>query len=319
MAFLDLKSLKTEIDGKANKSVVTTSADGLMSASDKTKLNGIASGANNYSHPTSDGNKHVPANGTTNSGKFLQATATAGTYQWANVPLPSAASTSKSGIVQLNDAINSTSTTQAATANAVKKTYDKINSTQLYKLTGDNGESKVISSGSYDDIIETGIYTCTDGVTEKKPFEPYSGWVHLEVINPNNHTQMPDRAKWVVQKSTIFEGIGHGVRTCMRICQNGTWTHWANYTVDGQATKMTHDDGACRGIPNNNANDINITGFWMGSNVTNAPTVQHQWVYIESKVHNHLYQNQIATDLHDSSKRWTRHKTNGIWSEWRSL
>lgn len=37
--------------------------------------------SNNYSHPTGDGNLHVPANGTTNNGKFLQATATAGSYQ----------------------------------------------------------------------------------------------------------------------------------------------------------------------------------------------------------------------------------------------
>lgn len=40
---------------------------------------------NNYSHPTGDGNLHVPANGTGNNGKFLQATATAGSYQWASV------------------------------------------------------------------------------------------------------------------------------------------------------------------------------------------------------------------------------------------
>lgn len=33
--------------------VATTSANGLMSASDKTKLDGIATGANNYSHPSS--------------------------------------------------------------------------------------------------------------------------------------------------------------------------------------------------------------------------------------------------------------------------
>ena len=88
---------------------------------------------------------------------------------------------------------------------------------------------------------------------------------------------------------------------------------------NGQNVKMTEDNGACRGIPNNNANDINVTGFWMGSNVANAPAVRHDWVYIESKVHNNLYQNQIATDLHDSSKRWTRHKTSGTWSDWRSL
>ena len=86
---------------------------------------------------------------------------------------------------------------------------------------------------------------------------------------------------------------------------------------NGQNVKMTEDSGVCRGIPNNNANDIDITGFWMNTNVTNAPTTG--WIYLESKVHNNLYQNQIATDLHDSTKRWTRHKTSGIWSEWREL
>lgn len=36
----------------ATKSTATTSANGLMSSSDKTKLNGIATNANNYSLPT---------------------------------------------------------------------------------------------------------------------------------------------------------------------------------------------------------------------------------------------------------------------------
>lgn len=40
---------------------------------------------NNYTHPTGDGNLHVPANGTGNAGEFLQATGTAGVYQWAPV------------------------------------------------------------------------------------------------------------------------------------------------------------------------------------------------------------------------------------------
>lgn len=88
---------------------------------------------------------------------------------------------------------------------------------------------------------------------------------------------------------------------------------------NGQNVKITEDNGACRGIPSNDANNIETTGFWMGSNVANAPSVTHDWVYIESKVHNNLYQIQIATDLHNSEKRWTRHKTSGTWSEWRSL
>lgn len=64
---------------------VTTTVDGFMSAADKVKLNGIATGANAYTHPTGDGNLHVPANGTGNSGKALVATATAGSVAWTTL------------------------------------------------------------------------------------------------------------------------------------------------------------------------------------------------------------------------------------------
>lgn len=57
----------------------TTSAHGLMTAADKAKLNGIASNANNYSHPTSSGNKHIPAGGST--GQILRWSAD-GTATW---------------------------------------------------------------------------------------------------------------------------------------------------------------------------------------------------------------------------------------------
>ncbi|MBP3930386.1 MAG: hypothetical protein J6D47_12595 [Peptostreptococcaceae bacterium] len=88
---------------------------------------------------------------------------------------------------------------------------------------------------------------------------------------------------------------------------------------NGQVIKMTQDNGACITIPNNNANDITTTGFFMGQNVINAPQSAKGWVYIESLVHNGSHQVQKATDLHDSSKRWTRHQTSGSWSEWREL
>lgn len=46
------------------------SKSGLMTASDKNKLDGIATGANNYIHPTTSGNKHIPAGGA--SGQILR-------------------------------------------------------------------------------------------------------------------------------------------------------------------------------------------------------------------------------------------------------
>ena len=48
----------------------TTSNDGLMSADDKYKLDNIANNANNYSHPTTSGNKHIPSGG--RSGQILR-------------------------------------------------------------------------------------------------------------------------------------------------------------------------------------------------------------------------------------------------------
>ena len=196
---------KSSWNAKAGTGVATTSANGLMSSTDKAKLDGVAAGANNYVHPSGDGNLHVPATGTTNNKKVLKAGTTAGSVAWGavdysevtNTPdlsgfvtqedlgeagygdmtkaiydtdndgkvnmaeaadavpwsgvtgkpttfppaahthsagdvssgtmaaarLP-AASTGAAGIVQLNNAVNSTSTTQAATANAVKTAYD---------------------------------------------------------------------------------------------------------------------------------------------------------------------------------------------------
>lgn len=71
-------------------------------------------GAANASH----GN-HVPTTQSANARVFLRNDNT-----WQTLP---SATTSATGIVQLNDATNSTSTTQAATANAVKKAYDLAN------------------------------------------------------------------------------------------------------------------------------------------------------------------------------------------------
>lgn len=45
------KVINTALAGKASTAVATTTANGLMSSGDKTKLNGIANGANNYVLP----------------------------------------------------------------------------------------------------------------------------------------------------------------------------------------------------------------------------------------------------------------------------
>lgn len=75
---------------------------------------------NNYSHPTGDGNLHVPATSTTNNGKFLQAGSTAGSLSWASLPT---ASDSVAGI-----------TTVGASGGAAA--YDHTHSYALTAITG---------------------------------------------------------------------------------------------------------------------------------------------------------------------------------------
>lgn len=75
------KVINSALAGKASTAAATASAAGLMSAADKSKLDGISSGANNYTHPTTSGNKHIPSGGT--YGQFLKWSAD-GTATWSN-------------------------------------------------------------------------------------------------------------------------------------------------------------------------------------------------------------------------------------------
>ena len=66
------------LSGHSHTAASTTAA-GFMSAADKSKLDGIAAGANAYAHPTTSGNKHIPSGGS--SGQILRWAAD-GTAEW---------------------------------------------------------------------------------------------------------------------------------------------------------------------------------------------------------------------------------------------
>lgn len=104
----------------------TSSMSGFMSAADKAKLDGIGAGANNYTHPTGDGNLHVPATGTTSNGKVLKAGATAGAFSWASLT-PDDVGLSNVNNWPFSTATNDPSDTTYATAGAVKRAADIAN------------------------------------------------------------------------------------------------------------------------------------------------------------------------------------------------
>lgn len=89
-------------DNNTTYSVVTQTNNGLMSAADKKKLDGIATGANAYTHPTSSGNKHIPSGGS--AGQILR-WASDGTAQWGtdNNTTYSVASQTSNGLMSSSD------------------------------------------------------------------------------------------------------------------------------------------------------------------------------------------------------------------------
>lgn len=77
-----IEQVDTSLAGKVDKVIGKQLSTNDFTDALKVKLEGIAEGANNYVHPTGDGNLHVPATGTTNNGKVLMAGSSAGALSW---------------------------------------------------------------------------------------------------------------------------------------------------------------------------------------------------------------------------------------------
>lgn len=137
---------------------VTTTTSGFMSAVDKVKLNGVATNANNYSHPTGDGNLHVPATGTSNNGKVLKVGSTAGSLAWGTLTSTDVGALATSHEGQGGTVHADVTTTVSGFMSAADKT----------KLNGiATGANKVESSTTNGNIkvngTETNVYTHPTG------------------------------------------------------------------------------------------------------------------------------------------------------------
>lgn len=83
----------------------TGSIAGLMSPADKTKLDNIAPNANNYVHPTTPGNKHIPTGG--QAGQFLKWSADGtAVWSWDNNTTYGIATASTAGLVKSATGVN---------------------------------------------------------------------------------------------------------------------------------------------------------------------------------------------------------------------
>ena len=96
---------KSEIDTPTNNIdlLATSTTDGLMSSSDKSKLDGIAVGANKYVHPETSGNKHIPSGGS--DGQILKWESD-GTAKWATETKYGLATETSGGLMSSTDKTN---------------------------------------------------------------------------------------------------------------------------------------------------------------------------------------------------------------------
>lgn len=211
----------------------TTSAAGFMSSTDKSKLDGIASNANNYSHPTGDGNLHVPANGTANSGKFLQATGVAGSYVWANAPTTSL---STLGITATAEELNYM---DGVTSNVQTQLNAKVNSnsaqalhlTDALSISGTtislnkaDGTSETISIPAQTNPTTAQVGTATAGLAAGE-VGTYAflarKTANVAIINGSTYAGSDLRYTGVVQTGNGNYSYGGGYNTTV---VSGTWS-----------------------------------------------------------------------------------------------
>ena len=162
----DITGLATALSGKSDTShshaVATTSAAGFMSKDDKTKLNGIATGANNYTHPSTHAASMITG---------LAGVATSGSYtDLTDKPTsmtPTAHSHAQSDITGLATALNgkaSTGHTHSAastTANGFMSKEDKTKlngiATGANKTTVDSALSSTSTNPVQNKVVNTAL------------------------------------------------------------------------------------------------------------------------------------------------------------------
>ena len=251
--------------------VATTSLPGFMSSADKTKLDGLS----NYTHPSSDGNLHVPATGTTNAGKVLTAGSTAGSLSWTT-PSVSLNSPAFIGTPTAPTATAGTNTTQIATTAFVKTAVDSVSlgSNPTYIIT--SNVPTVAEGTAVTFTVTTTDYTATQlyWTTASTDVTPVNGTITL---NGNSGTfittAIVDSTSEGVDTFTVqirTDSItGTIVGTCsVNISDNPivyTLTPDKNTVVEGQSVTF-------------NVNATNTPGtvlYWVatdGSNQLIAPT-----------------------------------------------
>lgn len=242
----------------------TTSVAGFMSAADKTKLDGVATNANNYTHPTGDGNLHVPATSTTNNTKVLKAGSTAGSLSWGSVayseltgvPSTFAPSAHKSSHASGGSDVLSPADIGAAaashgshvptggTSGQYLKQGNSWSTITISEVSGLQGalDGKAATSHNHDTVYPSMNSTSVDADTITR-----SGFYHCNANVPTTdgesdkaiiHNQYGPSSVWATQIAISWRNG----RMWFRNKENGTWESWQEVSKEHSHPYLSNSD-----------------------------------------------------------------------------
>lgn len=227
---------KAAWNAKASTAAATTTTAGLQSAADKAKLDGIAAGANNYTHP----------------------------------------STHAASMITIADAGNVITGTNVETA------LQEIATNQYTKISNGTNVNTLIETGKY--AVSSPVNSAVGGGT----------W-YYDVIKFSN--------LYVTQM--CFASGANVIYT--RRLMNGTWGNWS--MISNHITELPADI--------TNLNSITESGRYVVGGSTNKPIDAPYWLFLDVMPYGDGvgYQNQLARAMTDS-RVWSRSKDNGNWTAW---
>ena len=280
---------KSAIEAKPS-AVATQSTNGLMSAADKTKLDGIAENANNYTHPgytaQASGLYKVTVDGT---GHVSAATAVAKSDITAlGIPESdttySAATTSAEGLMSAADKTK----LDGVTAGANKYTHPSYTAraSGLYKVTVDStGHVSAVAAVDKSDITALGV-PAQDTTYTHPSYTARASGLYKVTVDSTGHVS----AVAAVDKSDI---------TALGVpAQDTTYTHPSytarasglyKVTVDSTghvsaATAVTKSDITALGIPIGEDHEITFSNLATGITVPNGTGKDKCYCYTVGKL-----------------------------------
>lgn len=260
--------------------------------------------------------------------------------------------TQKYFIEEIEQLFRDTNTFISEKSNEIKEIIE-----QLFQQTGTYDNSKTYYRGDIATYVidgDTYSYLCNNNSTQGIVPTNTAYWTCLTikgdkgdpgVYNPRGEYQ--NEVTYYKYDCVAYNGASYiAIDTVINVVPDSDSTKWQVFlkgsltdadTVDGKHADDFAPSGfglgkACQIISEQNLNNIDGTGFFMGSLLTNCPSNDNGenstaygyrddfWWYVEQFVHRDNYKRQVAYTVNSgieyNNAVYTRAKDNGSWSKW---